>query len=96
MSEAFFKKNLKLGLELDGQLLEYPDLYDAIPNKAYVVVTVEGDDKFNAESLSLIRNPRRKTIVEAHRTLTKSGPRWTIRPLQYRRAVAAHERISTE
>lgn len=78
MSEAFIKKNVKLSLEFDDYLVKHPNLFSEIPNGAYVVITLNGDQKFNAESLSLVRDRRRKKVVEAH----KSGSSWSVRPLE--------------
>jgi hypothetical protein len=78
MSETFVKKNIQLSLELDEYLAKHPQLFNNIPNGAYVVITLKEDKKFNTRSLSLIKDGRRKKIVEAQ----KSGSRWTIRPLQ--------------
>lgn len=78
MSEAFIKKNVKLSLEFDDYLVKHPKLFSEIPNGAYIVITLNGDKKFNLESLSLIRDKRRKKIVEAH----KSGSVWSVRPLE--------------
>ncbi|HEV2403657.1 MAG TPA: DUF5647 family protein [Candidatus Saccharimonadales bacterium] len=78
MSEAFIKKNVKLSLEFDNYLAKHPQLFEAIPNGAYVVITVNDDARFNAESMSLIKDKRRKKIVEAYR----AGATWRIRPLQ--------------
>ena len=78
MSEAFIKRNVKLLSEFDGYMTTHPELLDAIPNNAYVIVTLNDDQNFNRQSFLLVRNPRRKTIVEAH----KSGEVWSIRPLQ--------------
>ncbi len=78
MSEAFIKKNTKLSLEFDDYLAKHPQLFEDIPNGAYIVITLQEDAKFNTESLSLIRNKRRKKVVEAHR----AGTTWHIRPLQ--------------
>lgn len=78
MSEAFVKRNVKLSLEFDDYLVKHPKLFSEIPNGAYIVITLNGDKKFNEESLSLIRDKRRKKIVEAR----KSGVTWSIRPLK--------------
>jgi hypothetical protein len=78
MSEAFIKKNVKLSLEFDDYLVKHPKLFAEIPNGAYIVITLSNDKKFNAESISLIKDRRRKKIVEAH----KSGAVWNVRPLQ--------------
>jgi hypothetical protein len=78
MSEAFIKKNVKLSLEFDDYLVKHPKLFSEIPNGAYIVITLNNDKQFNVESLSLIRDKRRKKIVEAH----KSGKVWSIRPLE--------------
>lgn len=78
MSEAFIKKNVKLSLEFDDYLVKHPKLFSEIPNGAYIVITLNGDRKFNVESLSLVRDKQRKKVVEAH----KSGSAWSIRPLE--------------
>ncbi|MEK7152979.1 MAG: DUF5647 family protein [Patescibacteria group bacterium] len=78
MSEAFIKKNVKLSLEFDDYLVKHPQLFSEIPNGAYIVITLNGDRKFNEDSLSLVRDKRRKKIVEAHKT----GSAWSIRPLE--------------
>ena len=78
MSEAFIKKNVKLSLEFDDYLVKHPKLFAEIPNGAYIVITLSNDKKFSSESISLIKDRRRKKIVEAH----KSGSAWSVRPLQ--------------
>ncbi len=78
MSEAFIKKNTKLSLEFDDYLSKHPDLFEAIPNGAYIVIAVQEDNQFNAQSLSLIRDRRHKKIVEAR----KVGASWHVQPLQ--------------
>jgi hypothetical protein len=80
MSEAFIKKNVRLSLEFDDYLVKHPKLFSEIPNGAYIVITLNGDKKFNTESISLIRDKQRKKVVEAH----KSGSAWSIRPLDRR------------
>jgi len=77
MSEAFIEKSVKLSLEFDDYIAKHPKLFSEIPNGAYIVITLSNDKVFNDESLSLIRDTRRKKVVEAH----KSGTSWTIRPL---------------
>ena len=78
MSEAFIKKNIKLSLEFDDYLVKHPKLFAEIPNGAYIVITLQDDKKFNVESVSLIKDKRRKKVIEAH----KSGAAWSLRPLQ--------------
>jgi hypothetical protein len=78
MSEAFIKKNVKLSLEFDDYLVKHPKLFAEIPDGAYIVITLNNDKKFNTESISLIKDRRRKKVVEAH----KSGVAWSVRPLQ--------------
>ena len=78
MSETFIKKNAKLSLEFDGYLVKHPEVFSDIPNGAYVVITLNDDERFNTASLSLIKDKRRKKIVEAHKT----GDTWSVRPLQ--------------
>ncbi len=79
MSEAFIKKNVKLSLEFDDYLVKHPKLFSEIPNGAYIVITLNDDKQFNTQSLSLIKDRRRKKVVEAR----KSGKAWSIRPLEF-------------
>lgn len=78
MSETFINKNAKLSLEFDNYLVTHPQLFEDIPNGAYVVITLNDDAQFNAQSISLIKDKRRKKIVEAHR----AGSTWHVRPLR--------------
>jgi hypothetical protein len=78
MSEAFVRKNVKLSIEFDEYLAKHPALFKHIPAGAYIVITVKGDEKFNANSVSIIRSKRTKKVVEAHKT----DSRWTIKPLR--------------
>lgn len=75
MSETFVKKNAKLSTDFDNYLVNHPQLFERIPNGAYIVITTN-DDEFNAVSRSLIKDKRRKKIVEAH----LSGSTWYVRP----------------
>jgi len=77
MSEAFIKKNVKLSLEFDNYLANHPNLFKAIPNGAYIVITVNGDTKFNIDSFSIVKDIKNKKIVEAH----KSRNSWSLRPM---------------
>jgi len=85
MSETFVKKNVKLSLEFDNYLVKHPQLFDSIPNGAYVVITINDDARFNAQSMSLIKDKRRKKIVEAHR----AGSTWHVSPLRLSEIKAA-------
>lgn len=78
MKNIFVDKNLELSLEFDTYLIKHPELFRKIPKGAYVVITIKDDKEFNEQSLSVIRDPKRKKIVEAQ----KSGSRWSINPLQ--------------
>lgn len=78
MSEAFIKKNTKLLSEFDKYLIEHPNLWNKIPNGAHVILTVKGDEKFNTLSMSMVRDIKRKKVIEAHKT----DHRWTLRPLK--------------
>jgi hypothetical protein len=82
MSEAFIKKNVKLSLEFDEYLARHPALFNEIPNGAYIVITVNDDQKFNEDSISIVKGMKRKKLVEAH----KSSSRWSLRPLNLQTA----------
>jgi len=79
MSEQFVKKNINLSLEFDKYIVEHPQAFKNIPKGAYVVVTLKNDPVFSRESRSLIKDPRRKKVVEAQ----KSGSNWTISPFRF-------------
>jgi hypothetical protein len=78
MSKNFIKKNIKLSLEFDRYLAKNPEAFDKIPNKACVMITVEGDDDFNRESKTMVRAAKseKQKCVEAH----KKGGRWVLEP----------------
>ncbi len=76
MTEQFVKKNLKLSLEFDKYVVEHPKALKDIPKGAYVVITLKDDPKYSKQSISLIREPKRKKVVEAQ----KSASGWTIKP----------------
>jgi hypothetical protein len=78
MSESFVEKNMAASMDFHAYVDKYPQLLKSIPNGAYIVFTINNDEQFNADSMSLIKDRRRKKIVEAHRTKLA----WTIRPLQ--------------
>ena len=82
LSEDFVNRNVELSLEFDAYLAGHPALYKKIPNGAYIIITVNGDTKFNATSVSIVKNMKRKKIVEAHKT----SDRWSLRPLQLQNA----------
>jgi len=82
MTEAFISKNVKLSLEFDQYLATHPKLFESIPNGAYIVITISGDDRFNEDSISIVQDLKRKKIVEAH----KSSNKWSLRPFKLRMA----------
>jgi hypothetical protein len=82
MTDAHIKKNIRLSLEFDNYIAKHPKLYDSIPNGAYIVITIKGDEKFNEDSISIVRKRKLKQAVEAHKT----DSRWTIRPLELQTA----------
>lgn len=77
MTDAFIKKNVKLSLELDTYLARHPELFNKIPNGAYIVITIKDDTKFNVDSISTVGSFKRKKVLEAYKT----SKRWDIRPL---------------
>lgn len=78
MTEQFIKKNLKLSLEFDKYIIQHPKTFKDIPKDAYVIVTLKNDSAFSRQSRTLIRDSKRKTVVEAQ----KSSSGWTIKPFQ--------------
>ncbi|OJI06875.1 hypothetical protein BK004_01915 [bacterium CG10_46_32] len=76
MSKTFIKKNIKLSNEFDRYIIRKPDLMNRIPNKGWVIITVEGDEAFNKESRALAENinPQRGRVVEAR----KKGSTWRL------------------
>jgi Family of unknown function (DUF5647) len=82
VSQAFVKKNIKLHLEFDKVLFADFELLDQIPNGAHLIMTVEGDEKFNAVSRSLVKNVKPSKVVEAH----KARGTWSLQPLRLQAA----------
>jgi hypothetical protein len=79
MSATLFEqRNVKLLIEFDYYMAEHPEIFEQIPNNSWLIVTVDGDEKFNKESARLVSDIKRKKVVEAH----KSGTTWSLRPLQ--------------
>jgi len=74
------QKNVKLCMEFDMYMAKHPEMFEDISNKAWIAMTVEGDEEFNQGSVSMIRNIKSKRVVEAH----KKGKTWSLRPLQVR------------
>ena len=76
MSKNFIKRNIQLTLEFDSYLLKKPELFDQIPNKSGIVMTVKGDYYYNRLSRSMAKAsaPHIKQIVEAR----KEGTKWRI------------------
>jgi hypothetical protein len=79
MSKKFVQKNIELSLEFDRYLQAHPDTLDNIPNKACVVMTVKGDETFNAASRTMAEKAREKKqrCIEA----MKVGKNWILQPL---------------
>lgn len=78
MSEANISKNVKLSIEFDQYLVNHPKQLSKIPNGAYIIITVNGDNSFNKESISLIKEHPRKKFIEAHKT----SKNWLVRPFE--------------
>ncbi len=78
MKKSFVQKNIKLSMEFDRYLLDHPELEDMIPNDAYIIITINGDQQFNDSSISMLRNIKSKNIVEAR----KNKKTWSLRQLQ--------------
>ena len=74
---TFIKKNLALGLQFDHYVVRNAAVRAKIPNGAYVVITVKGDDTFNRSSREMVKkvSSARARVVEAR----KEGRKWTIR-----------------
>jgi len=83
MSKELADKYIELSLEFDKYMLRHPEVLDAIPNKAMLVVTRSGDEELNCHSIGLIRKSRsRRPVVEARKT----GRSWEVRPLELKAA----------
>lgn len=78
MKKSFVQKNIKLSMEFDQYLLDHPELEEKIPNGAYIIITIDGDQQFNESSVSMLRNIQSKNIVEA----CKNKKTWSLRPLK--------------
>lgn len=76
MDKKFIKKNVNLSMEFDVYLSKHPELYKKIPNGAYVVIQVNGDESFNKQSIATVRNIRTKKVIEAQ----KVSRGWRLQP----------------
>jgi hypothetical protein len=78
VTKKFIKKNIALTLELDDYLTKHPDLYEAIPDGATLVITLKSDKKFTEDSISIVmsHNPT-QPIIKAE----KEHSSWTLSPL---------------
>lgn len=76
MSDSFVKKNLKLISQFHKYAWKHPELFEQIPNKSTLVVTIKGDGYFNRTNRKLSRTGSKpgEKIVEAH----KEGSKWKI------------------
>jgi hypothetical protein len=74
-SKTFVQKNARLHLEFDMLLFSDFELQNLIPNGSHLIVTIDGDEKFNAASRALVRNVKPAKVVEAH----KSHGAWSVR-----------------
>ena len=81
MSDAFIKKNIKLGTSFNLYVFRHSRALAKIPNGANVVLAIKGDEKFNRSSREMVKKAlgrsKRTKLVEAR----KEGKRWVIRPL---------------
>lgn len=81
MEKQFVKKNIKLSLDFDRYVSRNPKVLNRIPNGAWLVFTMKGDEDFNRMSWTIagkIKADKQK-IVEAH----KEGNRWTVREFEF-------------
>jgi hypothetical protein len=77
MKDVYADKFVKISSDFDRYLISHPELDDAIPNKAVIIISVSDDEEFNKASYELAKSLRfRRPFVEAHR----SGSSWSIRP----------------
>ena len=76
MSTNFVTKNIKLSLDFDRYVNRKPDALIKVTKGSWIIFTVKGDSKFNAESRSLGNKivTSKKKVIEAR----KEGSRWTI------------------
>jgi hypothetical protein len=79
MTKQFVKKNIALTLEFEDYLAKHPELYDSIPNGAFIVFTIKSDKKFSSENIAIVeKHARKEPIIKAE----KVQSRWTLSPLE--------------
>ena len=70
----FEKRNSLLGLEFDRYVREHPEFLKKIPQKAQVVLLLEGDDEFNSWSKHMGRKQADSAQPIIYVTIKKLGP----------------------
>lgn len=73
MTKKIAKRSVQLASEFDAYLSRHPDLYDAIPDGATVVMSAKGDPDFEHPNTEILAQCT-DLIVEAR----KEGRRWKI------------------
>ena len=68
------KRNSLLGMEFDRYLREHPEFTDKIPDKAQVILLLEGDEEFNAWSARIGKEQAAQDQPLLYVTIKKLAP----------------------
>jgi len=70
----FEKRNLLLGMEFDRYVKEHPEFAQKIPDKAQVILLLEGDEEFNEWSTRVGREQAERGQPLLYVMIKKLGP----------------------
>jgi Family of unknown function (DUF5647) len=68
------KRNSLLGMEFDRYLREHPEFADKIPDKAQVILLLEGDENFNTWSTRIGKEQAAQDQPLLYVTIKKLAP----------------------
>lgn len=80
MTKKFVQRNIKLSLEFDNYLAKHPELYEAIPDGAFVIIAVKSDKEFTNSSIAIAKKHHTsEPVVKAE----KEGSHWHLTPVEF-------------
>ncbi len=71
---VFEKRNNLLGMEFDRYVREHPEFSERIPDKAHIILLLEGEDDFNEWSARVGRRQAEEGEPLVFVTIKKLGP----------------------
>jgi hypothetical protein len=71
---TFERRNSLLGMEFDRYIREHPEFAERIPDKAQVILLMEGEDEFNEWSTRMGKEQAEKDQPILYVTIKRLGP----------------------